>query len=161
MKTQKIIREALDTLHESDRLFNKGNYEASVESYKKALQLLESLPAEVQFDRAAFEASCQSGLSATYGRLGRHLESFAAANKALLYYDKCGEENPLQTGRWLKALVNQGVSLAALGVCGEALNSLQRAKDLFVCKGLNTFQNKPWLDFYNSSCWLVHQGRTR
>lgn len=145
MKTVHVIRDALQALKDVDQQFKQCNYQGAVDLYKKALKLSESLPPIEGFDRQAFEASIQSGLSAAYGRLGKHLESFTAANKALLYYDEHGEKYAEHTGRWLKAVVNQGVALAHLGLFAEALNSFQRAKEMFIDKSLDTAENKQWL----------------
>jgi tetratricopeptide (TPR) repeat protein len=146
MKTAHVIRDALNALKDGDQLFHQCNYEGSVDLYNKALKLSASLPAEADFDRRSFETSCQAGLSAAYGRLGKHLESFTAANKALLFYDECGEKYPALTGSWLKVIVNQGVALAHLGVFEEALRSLERAEQLFTSKGLpDTPENRQWL----------------
>ncbi len=145
MKTTHVIREALQALKDGDQQFRQCNYEGAIDLYKKALKLSESPPTAEGFDCSAFQAAVQSGLSAAYGRLGKHLESFAAANKALLYYDAHGEKYPEHTGRWLKAIVNQGVALAHLGVFAEALNSFQRAKQMFVSKSLDNPENKQWV----------------
>jgi len=145
MKTSQVISDALKALKDGDHLFQQGNYEGAVQNYNKALALSKSLPAEVEFDRPSFEASCHAGLSAAYGRLGKHLDSFAAANKALCFYDTFGEQYPEQTGRWLKSIVNQGVALAHLGVFTEALNSFQRAKEMFANKSLDTPENRQWV----------------
>jgi tetratricopeptide (TPR) repeat protein len=145
MKTAHVIRDALKALKDGDRLFRKGNYEGSVDCYNKALDLLASLPADTEFDRRSFEASVYAGLSATYGRLGKHLESFSSSNKALLFYDECGGKYPEHTGRWLKAIVNQGVALAHLGVFAEALITFQRAKEMFLNKSLDSPENKQWV----------------
>lgn len=145
MKTAHVIRDALQALKDGDQQFRQCNYEGAVDLYSKALKLSEGLPSSEGFDCAAFHAAVQSGLSAAYGRLGKHLESFAAANKALLFYDGHGEKYAEHTGRWLKAIVNQGVALANLGVFAEALNSFQRAKDMLISKGLDTAENKQWL----------------
>ncbi len=111
-------------------------------SYNKALRFCLSLPSDEKFDRCRFEAFCQAGLSGSLGRLGKHLESFAAANKALLFYDENGEMHPADTGRWLMAIVNQGTALAALGCFSDAMAAFQRAKEIFINKGLNTAENK-------------------
>jgi tetratricopeptide (TPR) repeat protein len=145
MKTSHVTSDALKALKDGDRLFQQGNYERSVHNYNKALTLSKSLPAEVEFDHPSFEASCHAGLSAAYGRLGKHLDSFAAANKALCFYNTFGEQYPEHTGRWLKSIVNQGVALAHLGVFAEALNSFQRAKEMFANKSLDTPENKQWV----------------
>ena len=118
-------------LRDGDRLFHQGNYKGSVECYNKALTLCPSLPVDEKFDRRRFEASCQAGLSGSLGRLGKHLESLAAANKALLFYDECGEMYPADTGRWLMAMVNQGTALAALGCLTDAQEAFMRCKRNF------------------------------
>jgi tetratricopeptide (TPR) repeat protein len=146
MKTSHVIRDALKALEDGNRLFSCGNYEGAVQNYGKALTISKSLPPNAEFEHPSFEASCQAGLSAAYGRLGKHLESFTAANKALLFYDAYGEKYPALTGSWLKVIVNQGVALAHLGVFEEALRSLERAKHLFTTKCLpDTPENKQWL----------------
>jgi tetratricopeptide (TPR) repeat protein len=145
MKTAHVIRDALNALKDGDQLFRQGNYKGSVDCYNKAMKLLASLPASTEFDRRSFEASGYAGLSAAYGRLGKHMESFAAANKALLFYDENGEKYPEHTGRWLKAIVNQGVALAHLGVFAEALITFQRAKEMFLNKSLDSPENKQWV----------------
>jgi tetratricopeptide (TPR) repeat protein len=151
MKTMRIVGEALEALKDGDLLFCKGNYEGSVDRYNKGLKLVVSIPAEAVFDHEGYVASCQAGLSAAYGQLGKHVESFAAANKALLFFDACGEKNPAQMSRWLKAIVNQGVALASLGVLEEALRSFQRAKEIFVNRNLDTSKNKEWLEMVDKN----------
>ena len=64
------------------------------------------------------------------------MESFGAANKALVFYDKCGDNYPADTGSWLMAQVNQGAALAALGCFPAAIEALERAKEIFTDKGL-------------------------
>lgn len=146
MKTAHVIRDMQNFLREGDRLFHQGNFEGSVECYNKALKLCGSLPADEKFDRRRFEASCQAGLSASLGHLEQHLESFAAANKALHFYDAYCEKYPADTGRWLMAIVNQGTALAALGCLPAALEAFLRAKEIFINKGLDIAQNKQWID---------------
>lgn len=155
MKTARIVRDALEALKNGDIQYRGGNFEGSLDSYRKALKLSQSLPSEADFDRRSFEASVQAGLSSAYGRLGKHLESFAAANTALLFYDECGEKYPEQTGRWLKSIVNQGVALAHLGVFTEALNSLQRAKEMFLSKSLDTPKNRQWVAVVDENIGLI------
>jgi tetratricopeptide (TPR) repeat protein len=151
MKKLHVIQDALNALKDGDQQSKQCNYQGAVDLYKKALKLSESLPPTEGFDRQAFEASIQSSLSAAYGRLCKHLDSFSAANKALLYFDAHGEKYAEHTGRWLKAIVNQGVALAHLGVFAEALNSFQRAKEIFINKNLDTPENKPWLSIVDEN----------
>ena len=145
MKTAHVIRDVSEALKDGDHLFCQGNYECSVQHYNKALTLSKSLPAEVELDQPSFEAPCQAGLSATLGRLGKHLESLAAANNGLCFYDAFGEQYPEQAGWRLKSIVNQGVALAHLGVFAEALTSFQRAKEMFINKSLDTPENMQWV----------------
>jgi tetratricopeptide (TPR) repeat protein len=158
MKTVHVLRDMQEAFKSADRLFQQGNYEGSVECYNKALCLCQSLPptAFEQFDWRRFEASCQAGLSASLGRLGKHLESFAAANKALFFYDECGEKYPADTGRWLMALVNQGTALAALGCLNDAIAAFVRAKEIFLCKGLDNPENKAWLEMVDGNIAAIN-----
>jgi tetratricopeptide (TPR) repeat protein len=151
MKTAHVIRDMQKFLRDGDRLFHQGNYEGSVEGYNKALKLCMSLPSDTKLNRRRFEASCQAGLSASLGHLGKHLESFAAANKALLFYDECGEKYPADTGRWLMAIVNQGAALAALGCLKDAQVAFVRAKEIFISRGLDTAENKQWLEMVDGN----------
>jgi tetratricopeptide (TPR) repeat protein len=151
MKTAHVIRDMQNAYREADQLFHGANYEGSVECYNKALQLCQSLPETTEFDQHRFEASCYAGLSGALGRLEKHLESFAAANKALVFYDQCGDNYPADTGRWLMAQVNQGTALAALGCLAAALEALGRAKEIFVNKGLDSAQNKQWLEIVDGN----------
>ncbi|MGD6805637.1 MAG: DUF3856 domain-containing protein [Candidatus Bathyarchaeia archaeon] len=155
MKTAHVIRDMLQSLNDGDQQRRIGNFEGSVDCYNKALKLARSLPAETKFDRSNFEALCHSGLSASYGRLGKHRESLSAATMALMFYDECGEKYPAQTGRWLMAIVNQGTALASLCVFGEALAAFQRAKDMFTAKGIGTPENKQWLDTVDENIALI------
>jgi tetratricopeptide (TPR) repeat protein len=153
MKTVHVLRDMQEAFKDADQLFHKGNYAGSVDCYKKALQLCQSLSqtAFEQFDWRRFEASCQAGLSAAYGRLDQPFESFAAANKALLFYDACGENYPADTGRWLMAIVNQGTALAAFKCFNDAQASFRRAKEIFLCKGLDTPENKQWIEMVDGN----------
>ena len=145
MKTAQILGEMQQALREAEGLFHSGDYAGSAECYTKAIELSSSLPNDTTFDRSRFEASCQAGLSAVFGRLDRPFESFAAANKALLFYEANGERYPADIGRWLMAIVNQGTSLAAFHCFDDAHAAFMRAKELFISKGLNTPQNSAWL----------------
>ena len=153
MKTVHVLRDMQEAFKNADRLFHQGDYDGSVECYNKALYLCQSLPptAFEQFDWRRFEASCQAGLSAAYGRLDKPVESFAAANKALLFYDECGENYPADTGRWLMAIVNQGTALAAFKCFNDAQAAFKRAKEIFICKGLDTADNKQWIEMVDGN----------
>ncbi len=153
MKTVHVLRDMQEAFKDADRLFHKGNYAGSVDCYNKALSLCQTLSqaAFEQFDWRRFEASCQAGLSAAYGRLDKPFESFAAASKALLFYDACGENYPADTGRWLMAIVNQGTALAAFKCFGDAQAAFKRAKEIFLCKGLDIAENKQWLEMVDGN----------
>jgi tetratricopeptide (TPR) repeat protein len=156
MKTAHAIRDMQVAYRDADRLFHQGNYEGSVECYNKALRLCQSLPETTEFDRRRFEASCYAGLSGALGRRGKHLESFAAANKALVFYDQCGDSYPADVGRWLMAQVNQGTALAALGCLPAAVEALMRAKEIFTSKGLDSAQNKQWLEIVDENVTAIN-----
>jgi tetratricopeptide (TPR) repeat protein len=134
-----------------EEAYSRGDFQGAVECYSKALRLCGSLPADADFDFRRFMASVNAGLSAAYGHLGKHLESFAAANKALTYFEQCGELGPVEVGKWLMAQVNQGTALAALGCLPAALEALQRAKDVFAQKGLDPAVNKQWLELVDGN----------
>lgn len=151
MKTAHVIRDMQKFWRDGDRSFHQGNFEGSVASYNKALQLCQSLPAETTFDRRRFEASVYAGLSAAYGRLDKPLESFAAANKALQFYDECGDKYPADVGRWLMAIVNWGTALAAFKCFSDAQAAFRRAKEIFISKGLDTPENKQWIAMVDSN----------
>ena len=156
MITADLLRDLQKAFKDANRLFQQGNYEGSVECYREALQINSSLPPNTEFDCRRFEASCQAGLSAAYGRLDKPLESFAAANKALLFYDECGKRYPADTGRWLMALVNQGTSLAAFRCFNDAQAAFKRAKEIFISKGLDTPQNKSWIEMVNENIAVLN-----
>jgi tetratricopeptide (TPR) repeat protein len=151
MKTTHVIRDMQKFWREGDMLFRQCNFEGSVECYNKALKLCMSLPVNEKFDRRRFEASCQAGLSGALGRLGKHIESFAAANQALAFYDQFGEMYPADMGRWLMAMVNQGTALATLGCLADAQEAFQKAKEIFICKGLDTAGNKQWIEMVDGN----------
>lgn len=161
MKTAHVIRDMQKSWRDGDRLFHQGNFEGSVECYNKALRLSSSLPSNEIFDRRRFDASCQAGLSGSLGRLGKHLESFTAANKALLFYDECGEKYPADTGRWLMAMVNQGTALAALGCFNDAQAAFLKAKEIFICKGLDSSKNKAWIDMVDGNIAAINAHLTK
>jgi len=120
-----------------------------------------TLPPDCEFDRRRFAAYCYSGLSAAYGKIGKHMECFAAANKALGFYDEAGDQYPADVGRWLMALANQGTSLAALRCLDAALEALLKAKDIFVRHGLNTEQNKQWLAMVDGNIEAIRREAQR
>jgi tetratricopeptide (TPR) repeat protein len=156
MKTAHVIRDMQKSHRDGERLFHQGNFEGSVESYNKALRICASLPPAEGFDRRRFAASCYAGLSASLGRLGKHVEGFAAANKALVFYAACGDMYPADTGRWLMALVNQGTALAAFGCLDAALDVFARAKQLSTSKGLDMAQNKQWLEMVDGNIAAIN-----
>ncbi|MDR2204126.1 MAG: tetratricopeptide repeat protein [Nitrososphaerota archaeon] len=132
----------------ADRAFRQGDYQGAVDFYNEALRLCSLLSGDVVFDRIRFEAIVYADLSAAFGRQGKHMESFAAANKALAFFDASDETalSDVETGKYLMVQVNQGVALAALGCFSAALDALYRAKDIFRRKGLNPDKNKQWLE---------------
>jgi tetratricopeptide (TPR) repeat protein len=136
--------------------FSSGDFQGAVECYTKALRLCGSLPANADFDFRKFMASVNAGLSAAYGHLSKHMESFAAANKALTYFENCGELGPVEVGKWLMAQVNQGTALAALGCLPAALEALQKAKDVFTEKGLDLAANRQWLELVDGNISAIH-----
>jgi tetratricopeptide (TPR) repeat protein len=156
MKTSNLIKEMQQAYRDGDRFFHHSNYERSVDCYKKALRLCKSLPEDEGFDGHRFEASVQAGLSASLGRLDKHLESLAAANKALSFYDELGDNYPADIGRWLMALVNQGTALATLGCLPAALEALRHAKEIFNNKGLDAAQNRQWLEMVDGNIAAIN-----
>ena len=137
MNTAHVLRDMQEAFKSADTLFRQANYAGSVDCYQKALRFCQQLSQTSlqQFDWKRFEASCQAGLSAAYGRLDKPFESFAAANKALLFYDACGEKYPADTGRWLMAIVNQGTALAAFKCFGDAQAAFQAGERNFHIQG--------------------------
>jgi tetratricopeptide (TPR) repeat protein len=139
------MQEANENAHKA---FCQSDYQGAIECYNKAIHQCNSLPADVEFDKDRFLAIVHAGLSAAFGRQSKHLESFAAANKALAFFDQIDPEtlDAVETGKHLMAQVNHGTALAALGCLSAALEALYKAKEIFNNKGLNPDKNKPWLD---------------
>ena len=140
----------------ADQLFHQGINQGLIECFNKALEIYKSLSEYQLVDCGRFEASIYAGLSAAYGRLGKHLESFASANKALVFYDQFGDNYPADTGRWLIAQVNQGTALAALGCLAQAIEALQLAKQIFTNKGLDAAQNDQWLEMVDGNITAIY-----
>jgi tetratricopeptide (TPR) repeat protein len=157
MKTSHVIRDMQQASRTAERLNQAGNFADAVESYNKALRICATLPADSEFDRRRFAASIYAGLSASLGKLGKPMESFAAANKALVFYDECGDKYPADVGKWLMALANQGTSLAALRCLDAALEALERAKEIFVKHGLDTEENRQWLNMVNGNIEAIRR----
>jgi tetratricopeptide (TPR) repeat protein len=157
MKTTHIIHTIQQTNEKANKAFNQTDYQGAVECYNKALQLCNSLPDDVKIDKNKLEAIVQSGLSAAFGRQGKHMESFAAANKALVFFDQSGELDAVETGKYLMAQVNQGTALAALGCFSAALEALYRAKDVFSHKGLDSIKNKQWLEMVDGNIVAINE----
>jgi len=145
MDTAEKVREALRSWKEGDRLFDSGDFEGSVGSYTRALDLSRSLPPEEEFDHLGFEASCNAGLSGSLGRLGSHRESLAAAEAALAFFNRCGDMYPVEAGKWLMAVVNRGAALAMLGRPSEALEAFERAKKMLSDRGMDKAENRQWV----------------
>ncbi|MDR0797870.1 MAG: tetratricopeptide repeat protein [Nitrososphaerota archaeon] len=157
MKISHLIREIQQTNEKANRAFKQIDYQSAVEHYNKSLQLCSLLPDDVKFDREKFEAIIQSGLSAALGRQEKHMESFAAANKALVFFDRIDELNATEVGRYLMAQVNQGTALAALGCLHAALEALDRAKEAFICKNLDPAKNKQWLEMVDGNIAAINK----
>ncbi|XHH08990.1 MAG: DUF3856 domain-containing protein [Candidatus Bathyarchaeia archaeon] len=146
MKTAHVIRDMQAAQEKANKAFSQGDYQGAVEYSQKALSLCSLLPETAEFDTRRFAASVHASLSAAYGRQGKHLESFATANKALIFFDQIGELDAVETGRYLMAQVNQGTALATLGCLPAALEALEKAKEIFACKGLDPAANRQWLE---------------
>jgi tetratricopeptide (TPR) repeat protein len=157
MKTTHIIRTIQQTNEKANKAFSQTDYQDAVEYYNKALQLCSSLPEDAKIDKAKIEAVVHSGLSAALGRQGKHMESFAAANKALVFFDQSSELNAVETGKYLMAQVNQGTALAVLGCFPAALEALYRAKDVFSHKGLDPTKNKQWLEMVDGNIAAINE----
>jgi hypothetical protein len=54
------------------------------------------------------------------------------------------------------AQVNQGTALAALGHFSAAVESLERAKEIFSRKGLDAVQNKGWLEMVDGNIVAIN-----
>jgi tetratricopeptide (TPR) repeat protein len=156
MKIAYIIRTMQEAKENANKSLHQCNYQGAVEGYNKALQLCGSLPVDVEFDRVRFEAVVYSGLSAALGRQGKHMESFAAANKALAFFDQVAELNAVEVGRYLMAQVNQGTSLAALGCLQAALEALYKAKEVFSREGLDPVKNEQWLEMVEGNIVAIN-----
>ncbi len=157
MKTAHVISQMQQAQKNAEQALRQGDNQGAFECFQKALRLLGQLPADAEFDRRSFEASCQAGLSGALGKLGKHMESFAAANKALTFYYSLGEIPVEDVGRFLMAQVNQGTALAALGCLPAALEALERAKDVFRRKGLDTRTNRAWLDAVDGNIEAINR----
>lgn len=155
MKTSHVIRDMQQAQTTGQQAFSNGDFQGAVECYTKALRLCGSLPADTDFDFRKFMAAVNAGLSAAYGRLGKHLESFAAANKALTFFENCGELGSAEVGKWLMAQVNQGTALAALGCLPAALEALHKAKDVFTEKKLDPAANRQWLELVDGNITAI------
>jgi tetratricopeptide (TPR) repeat protein len=151
MDTAEKVRESLKSWKEGDRLFDTGDFAGSATSYRRALDLSRSLPAEEEFDHAGFEASCNAGLSGSLGRLGKHRESLAAADAALTFFDRHGDMYPVEAGKWMMAVVNRGAALAMLDRPREALEAFQRAKKMLSDRGMNDAANREWMAMVNQN----------
>ena len=151
MKTEEKVINALISLKEGDRFFNEDNYEKSIASYEKALKLSKSIPANELFDHPGFEASCQAGLSGSFGRLGRHQESLQASEAALVFYDRFGDMYLAETGKWMMATVNKGSALAMLGNLKEALEIFNHAKEMLSKRNMNTLENQVWIQMLDQN----------
>ncbi|MDR2699663.1 MAG: tetratricopeptide repeat protein [Nitrososphaerota archaeon] len=156
MKTTHITRAIQQANEEASKAFNQTDYQGAVECYNKALQLCSSLPEDMKINRVKFEAIVHSGLSAVFGRQGKHMESFAAANKALVFFEQIGELDDVETGKYLMAQANQGTALAALGCFTAALEALQKAKDVFKHKCLDPTKNVQWLKMVDSNIVVIN-----
>jgi tetratricopeptide (TPR) repeat protein len=156
MKTSHVLRVMQQANENANKALYQADYQGAIECYHKALHLCNSLPKDVPFDRLRFEAITHSGLSAAFGRQGKHMESFAAANKALVFFDQINDLNAVETGRYLMAQVNQGTALAALGCLQAALEVLHRAKELFSHKNLDSAKNKAWLEMVDGNIAAIN-----
>ena len=157
MDTAAKVRESLRSWKEADRLFDAGDFGKSASSYRKALDLAQSLPAEEEFDHPGFAASCNAGLSGSLGRLGKHHESLAAADAALAFFDRAGDMYPAEAGKWMMAVVNRGAALAVLSRPREALEAFKRAKKMLVERGMNSAENKQWISMVDQNISSVNR----
>jgi hypothetical protein len=85
------------------------------------------------------------------------LESFAAANKALVFFDQADELDAVEVGKYLVAQVNQGAALAVLGCFPAALEALYRAKAIFSDKGLDASKNRQWLELVDGNIVAINE----
>jgi tetratricopeptide (TPR) repeat protein len=146
MKIAHVISEMQQAQKNADQALRQGDNQGATVGYDKALRLLGQLPVDTKFDRRKFGAAIYAGLSGALGKLGKHTESFAAANKALAYYDCLAELAADDVSRFLMARVNQGIALAALGCLPAAIEALEHAKEVFRKRGLDIGANRQWLD---------------
>jgi tetratricopeptide (TPR) repeat protein len=156
MKTVHVVRTMQDANENANKAFHKGDYQGAIDCYNKALHLCNSLPSEAEFDSGRFESIVYAGLSAAFGRQGKHMESFAAANKALIFFEQISELTAVEIGKYLMTQVNQGVALAALGCFSAALEALNKAKEVFDNKGLDPTKNKQWLEMVEGNIVAIN-----
>jgi len=151
-----VVRMLWEANDQASEAFRQGDYQGAIECYNEALHLCSLLSVEVVFDRARFEAIVHAGLSAAFGRQGKHMESFAASNKALVFFDQVSELDAVETSKFLMAQVNQGTALAALGCLPAALEALHKAKQVFLNKSLDPAKNKQWLEIVEGNIVAIN-----
>ncbi len=130
MKPLREVGEAYMALATAERQILDGDFVASAQSSRKAMELSRMIPAEEAFDHHGFDAFCQASLALAEAKSDRFEECREASDSALHYFNRRGELNQEDGKFWIKAVFSRALALDALGQGKEALAEFRKAGEM-------------------------------
>jgi tetratricopeptide (TPR) repeat protein len=117
-------------LSQGEQQLRDALFEEAAESYKRAMEVSRSIPAEEAFDYDGFDALCHTGLSGAYVKLGRYREALDSVEIGLRYFNRRGELHQDEGKQWIAAVLNRAQALEGTGRKEEALKAYQMAGEM-------------------------------
>jgi len=117
-------------LSQGEQQLRDAHFEEAAESYKRALEVSRTIPAEEAFDYNGFDALCHTGLSGAYVKLGRYEEALHSAEIGLRYFNRRGELHQDEGKQWIAAVFRRAQALEGIGRKEEALKAFQMVGEM-------------------------------
>jgi len=132
--------EAISKRKQGTEAFGADNYVECATCLEKAIEIVEGLPADSDFDKPVFLAGCRAELAGAYGKLNRHEEAIRAADAALQTFRPIGYPSllslyPNEANYYFAAAFNRAQSLYNLGKLHDAQTGFVEAQRLFYPDG--------------------------
>jgi len=125
-----LVKETFVLMKKGEAAFASGDFQESVNSYERAIEIVEGFPDSYKFDKPAFIAQCKAGLSGACGQLTHFEDGLRYADEALEFYDRVGKFYGASGSPWYMANFNKGANLANLGRHAEGLEYIRRARNM-------------------------------
>lgn len=134
--TNDLVFEALTNRKRGSEAFATGDFEKCISRLEKAIEIVNDLPAEVDFDKPIFLACCRAELSGAYGSQKRYIDAIKTAEAALNTFKPIGLNKlasiyPNEANYYFAAAFNLAQSTYGLGKLDDAQDAFLEAARIY------------------------------